>query len=563
MPTRLLSLDILDVRALCAAGLIAVFGLSLPAAAKAVNPTGITGTVTNASSSAHEPIANLNVCVSEANNNSSSSTCSKTQLEGKYTIELSKAGTYTVRLTGQVCVSGSDGSLDCAHEYVEQTVEHVQVTAGSLTTVNAALLEVDGKISGKVTSSGAPVERIEVCALGNGFACETTNSKGEYTIERLAPGAYTVRFSPLISQQGCTGLACQPADYIPQYWSGALALESASAVIVKESQLTQGINAEMQVGGHISGKVASASIYAEAIAGVRVCAYPTATNKEGQREGAGEGECAYTNSNGEYTIGTLATGGYEVEFTGVVCAESGGKTKCTQPYIGLRYQSIVSVTAPDTTAGVNGGLLEVSPTKPTNTAAPALTGVPAVGKKLSCSQGGWANRPTGLSYRWLRDGVAISGQTASAYIVQKADAGDSLACEVTASNAAGPTGAVSNAVQIPRPTPGVAVVIKVSVANGTVVSATLGCTGFGACSGALRIVAQVTTGHGRHARTHDVTIGLASFSMGLGKRVTLRVRLNGQGAKLLRRAGHRGLRAQMAGSGLQAHRTVLHGSIRR
>jgi hypothetical protein len=75
--------------------------------------------------------------------------------------------------------------------------------------------------------------------------------------------------------------------------------------------------------------------------------------------------------------------------------------------------------------------------KPVNTAAPKLTGTPAVGQALSCSQGSWANNPTGYAYAWLRDGSPIAGQTASSYTVQSADQGHSISCQVTATNAGG------------------------------------------------------------------------------------------------------------------------------
>jgi Carboxypeptidase regulatory-like domain len=75
--------------------------------------------------------------------------------------------------------------------------------------------------------------------------------------------------------------------------------------------------------------------------------------------------------------------------------------------------------------------------EPVNVEAPRLTGTPAVGQTLSCSQGGWANVPTGYSYRWLREGSPIAGQSASTYVVQSADVGSSIACEVLAGSAGG------------------------------------------------------------------------------------------------------------------------------
>ena len=81
------------------AGLIALCGMSCTAVAGATPPTGITGTVTNASSATHEPIANLNVCVSAK---SGGSECILTQTEGKYTLgELTAGEEYTVDSRGE------------------------------------------------------------------------------------------------------------------------------------------------------------------------------------------------------------------------------------------------------------------------------------------------------------------------------------------------------------------------------------------------------------------------------------------------------------------------------
>ncbi len=74
---------------------------------------------------------------------------------------------------------------------------------------------------------------------------------------------------------------------------------------------------------------------------------------------------------------------------------------------------------------------------PTSTSAPTLSGVPAPGQTLTCSTGAWSGNPSGFSYAWLRDGAPIAGQSGSAYVVQSADQGHSISCQVTASNGGG------------------------------------------------------------------------------------------------------------------------------
>ena len=538
--------------------LIGLGGMLLPVAAAAATPGSISGTVTDAGIGGHPGIEDARVCATSTTAPTPEPACETTRSDGQYTITGLAAGHYQVEFTGQVCREA------CTLEYVKQIHTAIVESGKPTENINAELLEIAGKISGKTTSDGTPVAGIDVCAYGSGSGgCAQTNAAGEYTIEHIMPGSYKILFRPSVTCE----IICQPStDYVFQYWNDQTTLEAADEVVVKESAPTSGVNAELQVGGRISGKVSTASIYPEPIANLVVCASSTAIDKSGERVdtevGQQEPTCALTNAAGEYTIPALASGGYEVEFKGELCVKESLGVKCTHPYVGLIFQGVVSVTAPGTTSGIDAALLEVSPTKPANTGAPVLTGAPAVGKRLSCSQGAWANRPTGLAYRWLRDGVAIPNQTAATYTVQHVDEGHGIACEVTAANGAGATGAMSNTLAIPKLAPGVAVVLGVSV-QGRVVSVKLGCTGLNSCSGTLQILAQVTTGHGRRTKTHTVPVGHGGFAMGLGKRLTLRVRLTGQGAALVRRAGRRGLRAEIAGSGVQGHRTVLHGPRRR
>src|SRR5262249_28381767 len=73
---------------------------------------------------------------------------------------------------------------------------------------------------------------------------------------------------------------------------------------------------------------------------------------------------------------------------------------------------------------------------PTSTERPAISGVPAVGNMLTCSNGRWTNSPARFAYQWLRGGAVISGATAPAYLTVAADVGP-IACRVTAINVIG------------------------------------------------------------------------------------------------------------------------------
>ena len=77
---------------------------------------------------------------------------------------------------------------------------------------------------------------------------------------------------------------------------------------------------------------------------------------------------------------------------------------------------------------------------------------PVVGSVLSVTNGIWLNAAGAtFSYQWLRDGTAISGQTAATHTVVSADTGGhELSCNVTATTGAGAsTPSTSSIVVVP------------------------------------------------------------------------------------------------------------------
>jgi hypothetical protein len=101
----------------------------------------------------------------------------------------------------------------------------------------------------------------------------------------------------------------------------------------------------------------------------------------------------------------------------------------------------------------HGGVMVGTPppaVTPVNSSPPVVSGTPAPGQTLSCSNGSWTGYPPPtFTYQWLRDGTPIGGASTSAYVVQAADEGYGLVCQVTASNSAGSESATSNTLQVP------------------------------------------------------------------------------------------------------------------
>jgi hypothetical protein len=90
-----------------------------------------------------------------------------------------------------------------------------------------------------------------------------------------------------------------------------------------------------------------------------------------------------------------------------------------------------------------------SATAPVNSSLPVASGTPVLGQTLSCSSGLWASYPPPVfAYQWLRDGTPINRASTNTYVVQTADEGHGLACQITASNIAGAESVTSNTLQV-------------------------------------------------------------------------------------------------------------------
>ncbi|MDR1768614.1 MAG: hypothetical protein LBR32_09365 [Propionibacteriaceae bacterium] len=87
--------------------------------------------------------------------------------------------------------------------------------------------------------------------------------------------------------------------------------------------------------------------------------------------------------------------------------------------------STIAQNSPGTTA-VTTGKVTLAPT-------PAISGVPALGHKLTTKASGW--QPTGLkfAYQWYRNGKAIKGATKRGYTLRTADVGRWITVKVTGS----------------------------------------------------------------------------------------------------------------------------------
>lgn len=287
----------------------------------------IAGEVTNAGSN---PVANVEVCAVEESKFFIS--CAFTNSAGGYTISgLPEGHAY------EVSFNAYEGNY-APRYYNEQATRAaaalVSVTVGKETKDIDAKMQTGGQITGQVTdASGAPLERVEACVEAEGsevfFGCASTESTGTYTISGLPTGSFKVSFH-----------ATYGSNYLPRFYNEKANFTEAESVSVTAGGAEKtGINAKMQAGGQIAGKVTAASTHA-AIANVEVCVV--------------DYSCTDSNASGEYTISGLPTGSsYEVSFY----AEEGNylpQYYSDQPTAATANP--VSTTAGSTTAGIDAEL---------------------------------------------------------------------------------------------------------------------------------------------------------------------------------------------------------------
>lgn len=89
------------------------------------------------------------------------------------------------------------------------------------------------------------------------------------------------------------------------------------------------------------------------------------------------------------------------------------------------------------------GAASAAVSAPTNSVAPAISGSTIEAQTLTCSTGTWANSPDSYTYQWEDDGVAISGATASTYLLTASEVGATITCTVTATNEGGSASATA------------------------------------------------------------------------------------------------------------------------
>lgn len=169
-----------------------------------------------------------------------------TDAAGDYRLDLAP-GSYTVEFAP---AAGSPWAAELWEDAVKRSdATPIVVSAGSSTTADAALIG-GGTLTGRVTCGGEPLGGALVDPILRGYAgghTVTTAEDGTYRATGLVPGLYEVAFSG-------------SGDCIGEFWDDVALSGEPTRVPVSADGSTDGIDADLELGGSITGSIASAGV---------------------------------------------------------------------------------------------------------------------------------------------------------------------------------------------------------------------------------------------------------------------------------------------------------------
>jgi hypothetical protein len=343
--------------------------LALPASAMAEETTTTaTGSIAGTVTALGGPIAGeVEVCAKSVIDESTFK-CVALLGGGPYEITELPAGEYKVGFwpTGNYVTQFWNHGLT----WNEATAVPVVAGAETPTSEINAVLEVGATISGTITAAatGAPVEKVEACAKLVELdpepkleleRCAKTNAAGEYTIDGLVPGQWSINF---YAQQAEADVVSAPY--------------AQPTVEVGPQQNLSEVSQALIPGGQIAGTVRLAGTGAS-VGGVQVCV-TTASSPTPLG-------CVRTPASGAYRFMRVWPGSYKVVFSPEPSGTEGPNSYPTQWWGGqstFAAASTIEITPPAIVNNIDASLIAPSTPAP---ATPITT--PVAKKPLKCKRG--------------------------------------------------------------------------------------------------------------------------------------------------------------------------------
>jgi hypothetical protein len=272
----------------------------------------------------------------------------RTQAGGRYSLPSLPAGQYTLRVLdeyGQPLQLA--GSAEVVATEPQQWVKRDLFLAPSKDNLSPLGSQATGQITGVVTAlgTGLPLADVSVTAYdagtgsykGSGY----TDSAGQYAIDGLATGSYKVEFDPSYGSS---------QNYLDQFYNNQTSLDTANPINVTDGQPTQNINAVLELGGQITGRVTGADTH-NPLPDVAVWVYAS--------DSCSSSMYAYTDANGVYTVTAVPTGNYKVDFDPTYSSSALTREYIEQYYNNKDWSNAtpVVVTAPNVVNNIDAALV--------------------------------------------------------------------------------------------------------------------------------------------------------------------------------------------------------------
>ncbi len=324
---------------------VALLGLGAVPTASAAPGGQISGTVTNAGGDA---LAGITVTAYDSDTGEFGDEAT-TKKDGTYALKKLGAADYTVEFMD------NSGTPLYATEYYDDQVDFeaatpVVVAASQTVSGIDAELARFGTISGRVTDEegnplgGIFIDVLEVTDDGPPFDSPggtTTAANGTYRFPFTPAGTYVVGFTDL------------DGTYVNEYYDDQLSIFDADPVTVTAGGVTPAIDAELALGGHLSGTVTDSE--GNGLGGIEI----QLAREVGPDEWFGFGEefGFRTQDDGTYQLDGLPAGTWRVGFV-----DQGGS------YLSEYYDDVpefeqstnIPVTAGDETSGIDAELADAA-----------------------------------------------------------------------------------------------------------------------------------------------------------------------------------------------------------
>jgi hypothetical protein len=227
-----------------------------------------------------------------------------------------------------------------------------------------------GSISGTVSGGSGPVCVLVLDATGQEVASAASDDNGDYIVDQVPPGSWTVEFDP---DNGC--LSDHTAQAI-QYYRDASTPATATAVSVSAGETTSGIDGALVMGATITGTVRDGGL--SALSGVCVVLEDTAGRPVVRQP---------TDTDGDYKLTQLPPGRFILQLVDDDCA---GRPERYAPV----YYPDASTPSDAQVIALQAGQV-VGPTDATLTRLPSSAGTaPVASTGTSTGTSGKAGTPT-------------------------------------------------------------------------------------------------------------------------------------------------------------------------